>query len=261
MDVSTLMDCLKHNCGTFTFLEAFEKTGRVLNVSVANSRPGGHIEKHMLLNYITAPSVVIWSAVSASCAMPGLFSAVQLVEKLPDGTCVPYLPGQLWFDGSIARDLPKEELSTTFNVNYFIVSQTNPHVIPFLKKPPSPIVHKKRTSLLKRMWFTLCEETRHWLLKLYRIGVLPKTGGAEVPYLLATQEYDGDITILPIGSVWAAIPDFINLTTNPTPEHMEYVVSSAQRRTWPHLNQIRCVTEVERALRREMAALHKRIST
>jgi predicted acylesterase/phospholipase RssA len=250
MDVETLMQCLRRNCGDLTFLEAYRLTGRILNVSVANNRPGDHIEKHMLLNYITASNVVIWSAVAASCAMPGLFTAVQLLEK-NEKEIIPYLPGQLWFDGSVARDLPREELSTTFNVNYFLVSQTNPHVIPFLRKAPSPIVHKKRSGLFKRWWFAACSEARHWLLKMYRVGLLPKTGGAEVPYLMATQCYSGDITILPIGSVWSAIPDFINLTSNPSEEHMAYVISNAQRRTWPHINQIRWITCVERALLQE----------
>ncbi|CUG91518.1 patatin-like phospholipase, putative [Bodo saltans] len=250
MDVETLMLCLQRNCGDLTFLEAYRMTGRILNVSVANNRPGDHIDKHMLLNYITASNVVIWSAVAASCAMPGLFTAVQLLEK-NGSEIVPYLPGQLWFDGSVARDLPREELSTTFNVNYFLVSQTNPHVIPFLRKPPSPIVHKKRSGIFKRCWFAVCSEARHWLLKSYRVGLLPKSGGAEVPYLMATQCYSGDITILPIGSVWSAIPDFINLTSNPSEEHMAYVISNAQRRTWPHINQIRWITCVERALLRE----------
>lgn len=259
MDVRTLMECLHRNCGDLTFLEAYRLTGRILNVSVANNRPGDHIDKHMLLNYVTASNVVIWSAVAASCAMPGLFTAVQLLEKSCRGEIVPYLPGQLWFDGSIARDLPREELSTTFNVNYFLVSQTNPHVIPFLRKPPSPIVHKKRSGLFKRCWFAACSESRHWLLKMYRLGLLPRSGGAEVPYLMATQSYSGDITILPIGSVWSAIPDFINLTSNPSEEHMEYVISNAQRRTWPHINQIRWVTCIELALLREYEYLSRAV--
>lgn len=269
MDISILKDCLRENYGDLTFLEAYHATGKVLNVSVANSRPGDHIQKHMLLNYVTTPHVVVWSAVAASCAMPGLFTAVQLLQK-QEGTVYragpsgppdfpPYLPGQLWFDGSVARDLPKEELATTFNVNYFIVSQTNPHVIPFFRSPPSPLVHKKRTGILKSLWFGWCTEFKYWLEKLYRFEILPKTGGAEVPYLMATQDYYGHITIFPIGSVWTAIPDFINLTSNPDAEHMEYVISSAQRRTWPHMNQIKWTTLVERVLQDELKWLNQQI--
>jgi predicted acylesterase/phospholipase RssA len=257
MDVKTLMECLRLNCGDLTFLEAYKKSGRILNISVANDREGAHIDKHMLLNYVTTPNVVVWSAVSASCAMPGLFSAVQLLEKAIDGSMVPYLPGQLWFDGSVTRDLPKEELATIFDVNYFIVSQVNPQVIPFLQKPPSPLVHKRKTPLIKRMWFSFWVEYNYWARKLYRFGLLPRTGAAEILYLLLTQSWSGDLTLLPIGSVWAAIPDFLNLTTNPTMEHLEYVTSNAQRRTWPHLNQIKMVTQVERAILKEIAFLRE----
>jgi predicted acylesterase/phospholipase RssA len=34
-----------------------------------------------LLNYITAPNVVVWSAVLASCAIPGIFKSVDLMIK------------------------------------------------------------------------------------------------------------------------------------------------------------------------------------
>lgn len=259
MDVKTLMECLRLNCGDLTFLEAFKKTGRILNVSVANDREGAHIDKHMLLNYVTAPNVIVWSAVSASCAMPGLFTAVQLLEKIADGSMVPYLPGQLWFDGSVTRDLPKEELATIFDVNYFIVSQVNPQVIPFLQKPPSPLVHKRKTPFVKQLWFSFWAEYNYWARKLYRFHLLPRTGAAEILYLFMTQSWSGDLTLLPIGSVWAAIPDFLNLTTNPTPEHLEYVTSNAQRRTWPHLNQISMVTQVERTILKEIAHLRQMV--
>ena len=31
------------------------------------------------------------------------------------------------------NDLPMKELSELFNVNYFLVSQTNPHIVPILR--------------------------------------------------------------------------------------------------------------------------------
>ena len=37
-----------------------------------------------------------------------------------------------WRDGSLEEDLPMRGLSETFNVNYFLVSQTNPHIVPAL---------------------------------------------------------------------------------------------------------------------------------
>jgi predicted acylesterase/phospholipase RssA len=260
MDLDTLVDMLKYNCGDMTFKEAYEHTkGRILNISVGALREGEHQDRAVLLNYLTSPNVIIWSAVSASCAMPGLFTAVQLIEKGPNGQQRPFLKNQRFFDGSVARDIPKEGIATLFNVNYFIVSQTNPHVIPFYKAPPSPLVHKKGQGLLATLWFAWCKEWRHWLVKLYRFNLLPKKGAAAVPYLMATQSYEGNITIFPIGNVLHALPDFINITANPSVEHMAYVLAKAQRRTWPFLTQIYCVTEIERTLQEELRQLQSEI--
>jgi TAG lipase / steryl ester hydrolase / phospholipase A2 / LPA acyltransferase len=41
---------------------------------------------------------------------------------------------QRWIDGSVDNDLPMAKLSELFNVNHFIVSQVNPHIVPFLEK-------------------------------------------------------------------------------------------------------------------------------
>lgn len=62
-------------------------TGRVLGIPVCSVRPN---EPHRLLNYLTAPHVVIWSAVTASCAFPGLFEAQELMAKDRRGRLVPY---------------------------------------------------------------------------------------------------------------------------------------------------------------------------
>ena len=48
------------------------------------------------------------------------------------GNIVTYYPeGLTWQDGSLELDLPMVKLAEMFNVNHFIVSQVNPHVIPF----------------------------------------------------------------------------------------------------------------------------------
>ena len=48
-----------------------------------------------------------------------------------------------WIDGSVDNDLPMSKLSELFNVNHFIVSQVNPHIVPFLEKSSGP---RKRQS-------------------------------------------------------------------------------------------------------------------
>jgi len=42
------------------------------------------------------------------------------------------LLGEQYIDGSISSDLPMLRLAELFNVNTFIVSQTNPWVVPFM---------------------------------------------------------------------------------------------------------------------------------
>ncbi|PBJ80826.1 hypothetical protein BCY84_01028 [Trypanosoma cruzi cruzi] len=262
MNVQKLMECLRNNVGDLTFEEAYRHSGRILNVSVTSEQySGSHLDRHMLLNYVTSPNVVLWSAVSASCALPGLFTAVQLIEKLPDGSFRRFLPGQLWCDGSLAQDLPRESLASLFNVNYFIVSQVNPHIIPFQRKPFSPLVYKERRprKILSSLWYGCFREIRRWILKLFGIGVLSTTGRWELPYLFLTQRYDGDILILPIGNVLHAAPDYFNIVANPSSEYIAFVTSRAQLRTWPHLNRIRHSTMIERALFREIGLLKKRV--
>lgn len=55
--------------GSTTFREAYERTGRVLNVSCVSSDPHSPT---ILTNYLNAPECVIWSAVLASAAVPGI---------------------------------------------------------------------------------------------------------------------------------------------------------------------------------------------
>jgi predicted acylesterase/phospholipase RssA len=78
------------------------------------------------------------SAAVASCAIPGIYQPVQLMAKNKHGEIVPYyVENVLFMDGSVALDLPLERLRELFNVNHFIVSQVNPHVVPFLFRAQS----------------------------------------------------------------------------------------------------------------------------
>lgn len=54
--------------GLMTFQEAFDKTGRIINITVA---PLNNYDPPRLCNYLTTPHVCVWSAVAASCALPG----------------------------------------------------------------------------------------------------------------------------------------------------------------------------------------------
>jgi TAG lipase/steryl ester hydrolase/phospholipase A2/LPA acyltransferase len=133
---------LRNLTNNLTFQEAYDITGRILGITVCSLRKH---EPPRCLNYLTSPHVVIWSAVTASCAFPGLFEAQELMAKDRTGEIVPYHPPfnldpeegsasvRRWRDGSLEMDLPMIQLKELFNVNHFIVSQANPHIAPFLR--------------------------------------------------------------------------------------------------------------------------------
>lgn len=58
LDVKVLEECVKANVGEMTFEEAYNRSKRVLNITVAT---GGHGGVPTLLNYLTAPNVVCLS--------------------------------------------------------------------------------------------------------------------------------------------------------------------------------------------------------
>lgn len=70
-EIGPLQRKMRELIGDMTFQEAYDISGRVLCITVCSSRPK---EPPRLLNYLSSPNVVIWSAVTASCAFPGLFS-------------------------------------------------------------------------------------------------------------------------------------------------------------------------------------------
>ena len=55
-----------------------------------------------------------------------------------------------WRDGSLEEDLPMRTLSEMFNVNYFLVSQTNPHIVPALNMKRK--FNRKLGNLLETEW-------------------------------------------------------------------------------------------------------------
>jgi predicted acylesterase/phospholipase RssA len=59
-----------------------------------------------------------------------------------------------WRDGSLEEDLPMRSLSEMFNVNYFLVSQTNPHIVPALNLKKR--VNRKLGNILEAEWKHRC---------------------------------------------------------------------------------------------------------
>jgi TAG lipase/steryl ester hydrolase/phospholipase A2/LPA acyltransferase len=63
-----LCQVIVENTGLYTFQEAFDRTGRIINITIP---PVNSYDPPRLLNYLTAPHICVWSAALASCHIPG----------------------------------------------------------------------------------------------------------------------------------------------------------------------------------------------
>ena len=257
IDISHLTRVMQSMLGDMTFQEAYNRTRRILNITVSSASV---YELPRLLNYITAPNVMIWSAVAASCSVPVLFSAAQLLVKNPvTGEHVPWNPTpQLWIDGSVDNDLPMTRLAEMFNVNHFIVSQVNPHVVPFLIKDDVAITKEAQNNDEGPGWiYTLTnlakDEALHRMHVLTEMGILPNLVSKARSIL--SQKYSGDITILP----QIDYKDFPRILKNPTAEFMEQACLCGERATWPKLSRIRNHCAIELELDSAVQALRARV--
>jgi hypothetical protein len=126
-----------------TFEEAFEKTGRVFCITLSSTTKKA---PPVLLNYLTAPNVVIASAVVASAAVPGFVPPVRLQYKDANGIIRQQGGNQAYFDGSIRSDIPVNGLSEMLNCQFFITCQCNPHIVPFFYNSKGGVGRPSRWS-------------------------------------------------------------------------------------------------------------------
>ncbi|CAG8433687.1 11265_t:CDS:10 [Ambispora gerdemannii] len=236
-DVEILRECMRENIGDMTFHEAYNRTRRILNITVSSSTV---YEMPRLLNYLTAPNVLIWSAVSASCSVPLVYSSAPLMAKDKTGKIVPWNPeGHRWIDGSVENDLPMNKLSELFNVNHFIVCQVNPHVIPFLQTSLIPSFINRFVGWLL---FLAISELQHRLMQLSEFGIM--TSLIYRLQAMMSQRYYGDITIVP----HISYAGFLNLLSNPSPQLVEDATLRGERATWPKMSIIRNHCHIELTL-------------
>jgi TAG lipase/steryl ester hydrolase/phospholipase A2/LPA acyltransferase len=263
-DISHLRRVMRGILGDMTFGEAYNRTRRILNIPVSTS---SHFELPRLLNYITSPNVIIWSAVCTSCSVPLVYTKATLLAKDPKtGREVPWdpTPDATWIDGSVDNDLPMTRLAEMWDVNHFIVSQVNPHVVPFLIKEEGlpttdPQQQQHPTFAPGPSYFgTLMTLVKHEAL--FRLQVLVDQG--VVPSIatklrsVLSQRYSGDINIFP----QISMVDFPRVLSNPTPEYMDGCMLTGQRATWPRLSRIRNHVKIELGLDAAVQKLRARVA-
>ncbi|RKP22692.1 acyl transferase/acyl hydrolase/lysophospholipase, partial [Syncephalis pseudoplumigaleata] len=251
LDVNELAEKLQWvTLGSTTFREAFERTGRILNVTVVPY--GGH-GPPKLLNHMTAPNVIIWSALLASSAVPGLLQPVVLMMKNASGEAEPFIhSGHTWRDGSLRVDIPIEALNHFFNVRYTIVSQVNPHVTLFFYEHRGS-VGRPSSHLRGKGWrggfvassieHALKLDLKKWVKIVSDLELLPRIMDEDLAFLWL-QRFHGNVTIIPK----AAIGDYPKLLSNPTFDSMVHYIDGGRRRTWPKLHMIENRMMIERKI-------------
>ena len=245
MDINVLRACVRANVPNMTFQEAYDRSGRIINIVVSPAITSGNQDSLRLLNYLTAPNVLVWSAALASCAIPGIYAPVELMCMDEDGKERKWLEGDVrWQDGSVQADLPMERLRELFNINHFIVSQVNPHVLPFLRPITGATLSSTASlpfSFLSRLIDFLSASIKTTLLNL--LAAVPLPFQSPIRFML-DQTYVGDITITPHLSPH----DYALLLKNPTTERLNRCLHQSEQATWRLLAMIKGACEIEMAL-------------
>lgn len=239
MDQSQLRRGIARNVRDLCFEEAQALSGRIINITVSAA---GSNQPPRLLNHLTSPYLFVREAVLASCAVPFIFQPVMLMTRDEAGQRVPYMPLLRWVDGSLESDLPMLRLRRLHNVNHFIVSQTNPHVLPFISKPTH------RPGFLGSLREYAYSIVRSQARELVNLGRASLPGGVARTLNMASsildQDYSGHVTILPEVSLWR----YARVTTNPDAQSVERFMLEGERATWPRMSMIRNQTLIAKTL-------------
>jgi NTE family protein len=241
IQVNEILQILDRLIPDLTFQEAYERTGRQLNVSIA---PAETHQKSRLLNAITSPNVFIREAIMASGAVPGVYPPVTLAAKNHLGEKQPYLPSRKWVDGSVSDDMPAKRLARLYGVNHYIVSQTNPHVIPFVadgKKSRDTLALIRDASVsTARAWYNVGATTLEKPLSVSS----SLTRFNNMALSIINQDYIGDINILPPKRFFNPF----RLLSYRSEEEIMGLITSGEKATWPKIEMIRIQTRISRTL-------------
>lgn len=244
--------------GDTTFLEAFRRTGRVLNITVSTVAGDSGEQVPLLLNYQTHPHVLICSAVICSGSMPGLLNPSKLLQKCPEtGLIRAHCERQTCYaDGSIDFDIPSLTLAQAFGVRYTVAVQVNPHVTPFnfalhgeAGRPiswssPSGRGRWRGGFILCALEVVLKESFRSAWKVMGLLQLLPRYFGCKWDLFFA-QVYEGSVTLsTDDGYFWKAF----NALENPSPEAFRYWWREGRLMVWQKMPLLEKRLRTEQAL-------------
>lgn len=248
--------------GSMTFIEAYERTGKILNISTVPADPHSPV---ILCNHITSPNCVIWSTLLASSAVPGILNPVVLMMKDPKtGELSPFSLGTKYKDGSLRTDIPVEALNTYYNVKFSIVSQVNPHISLFYFAPKGSVGRPvSRSKIGLRGGFIgaglesfIKLENRKWLQLIKGLDLLPHFMNQDWSNVWL-QKFSGTVTIWPKLNPF----DLRFILSDPDQDRLAHMIRNGEMSTYPKILFIKHRLEIERKIREGLKKFRKSTTT
>ncbi len=238
MDSEVLLRFVEDNVANITFLEAYQRTGRVLNIHVSREVSPGK-DAGWLMNYITAPHVLVATAAVASCWTPGLYAPVSLKCKSINGEITEFQPHSLRFTAaaysSFHVNRATERMRELFNVRTFIVADASLSQLPFLS-----LAHRR--SFIARSLHFVTEELWRLTAAISRVPLFQSRLTGVIHSML--EPIQGDVVIYPV----TGIGDIFKLLSNPDRRLLDHCLWRGLQQVWPKLPFIRTVMSIETAL-------------
>ncbi len=166
------------------------------------------------------------------------------MAKNDQGERQAYHSSRKWVDGSLSEDLPAKRLARLYGVNHYIVSQTNPYVIPFIDTT------KRKTDAVSEVKYAMIDTARAWINASAAIFEKPLSWIPDVQRVtnsalsLINQSYFGDITISPLSKAHNPL----RALSWRTKEEISELIDEGERATWPRIERIRIQTRISRTL-------------
>jgi len=246
-----------------TFKEAYDRTKRKLAITVCSQ---SRRAPPVMLTYLTAPNVLVRSAMVGSASIPGFVDPTVLLEKDPlTGVVAPQPGGERYIDGSIVYDIPVAGLREAFNAKFVVACQVNAHISPFLYPTHGTPGQPSRWFSPRRggedAWhggFVLASLELYlrydMLNKLHWLNDIDATPGWLSTVF--TQKFEGSVTVTP----HLRLRDFYQIFVNPPEYYTNCMLREGRVATYQKIAMIRTRLAIERALAEACALLERAAS-
>lgn len=245
-DMFKFMKHVKRCLGDMTFEEAFLKTDKVLNILLhpTDNSIGN------LLNYITAPNVVIWSAICCSIGDGVLYDETKLFVRNLNNKIVPfdstgtflsphqvnkqprtdYKTNETTFTSHFSTPSPYTRLTELFNINNFVVSLARPYLAPLIGHDLRHSNPRHIETILKTI---VSLEVQHRVEFFDKLGLLFKTIKMfSIDAKTPKTKNSSEITIVP--QLKTLFQDFSRVfEVDNYKENIPYWVSVGEKSVWP----------------------------